>query len=325
MRRLASAGFKKDFIRAAILPEWWDESCSSDSALLPDLEIRLARFFRIPISTIQDPAASIVPPSYAGAHLRRVRDLDRDRLAPAIHAAIQIASATVRSLRAPRPPVIPPNDGVAWRDFLGIQDRAVQLEDLAGDLWGRGIPVIPVEFLPVPNFQGMACIIQDRPVIVLGQKYDDPGHVAFLIAHETGHIANLDCSPGCLVVDEDYDVLDDADIEQKADRFGVAALAGRNQIPTISASDFRGIAQEAFGFEQSLGVDAGFLIWSWARETRDFKSATMAIKALYRASGARRLLREHFDRHVDLDGANESDRAILRCVFGDPEANEAAD
>ena len=45
----------------------------------------------------------------------------------------------------------------------------------------------------------------------------------------------------------------------------------------------------------------------------------MAAKALYLEVGARRLLRQHFDRHVGLDTASESDRALLRCVYGDPE------
>ena len=39
MRRLASAGFKRDFARVAILPEWWDENSAQDPDVLPEAEI----------------------------------------------------------------------------------------------------------------------------------------------------------------------------------------------------------------------------------------------------------------------------------------------
>jgi hypothetical protein len=45
----------------------------------------------------------------------------------------------------------------------------------------------------------------------------------------------------------------------------------------------------------------------------------MAVNALYRGSGARRQLRQQLERHVDLDAANETDRALLRCVHGEAE------
>ena len=50
----------------------------------------------------------------------------------------------------------------------------------------------------------------------------------------------------------------------------------------------------------------------------------MAVKALYRGSGARQQLRQLFDRHIDLEAATESDRALLRCVYGEPERDETA-
>jgi len=326
MRRLARAGFKGDFIRTAILPDWWNETCDGDPTLLADFEIRVARFFHLPLLRVKDPGASLALLPIAGAQLRRIRELDRDRLSPAIHAAIQIASATVRSLRQPDLPADPPPaSGIAWRRLLSPAGRAIKLDHLLADLWARGIPVVPAEHLPVPNFQGLACIVGNRPVIMLGQKYDEPGRVAFLVVHETGHISNGDCSSGQIIVDAEDEVQDDADIEQRADRYGLEVLTGCYPPPVLRSTDFKGLAGEAITAEREQGIDAGVLISSWARASGDFKSATMAIKALYRSSGAHLLLRRHFDLHVDLEGASESDRALLRCVFQDPSNDEAAD
>lgn len=171
----------------------------------------------------------------------------------------------------------------------------------------------------------MACVIGDRPVILLGQKYDEPGRVAFLVAHETAHIINEDCSVDCLIVDEDEDLYDDDMSEQRADRYGRAVLVGDDRVPMLSGADFQSIANDAFRYQERLGMDSGYLIWNWAKESKNYQIATMATKALYRATGARMLLRQHFDSHVDIEAANEVDRTILRCVFGDPTLYEDTD
>jgi len=325
MRRLSRAGFKKDFVRSALLPDWWDITCEDSPDLLPDVEIRVARFLGLPVSTIRDPAAELASPFYAGAQLRRVRDLDRDRLAPAIHSAMQIAAAVVRNLRAPVPsPSIPPADGLMWRTQIQHASTAITLDDLVSDLWKRGIPIVAIDVLPAPSFQGLACVVDGRPVVLLGHKHDEPGRVAFFAAHEMGHIASGDCTPDHPVVDEREEVADDAAMELRADKYATLALVGRHTVPKVDAQNARDLAIHASQVERSTGVDAGAVIFAWARLTGNYAKASMAVKALYRGSGARRLLRQHFDRHVDLDSATESDRALLRCVSGDPERDATA-
>jgi len=325
MNRLSRAGFKKDFVRWAMLPDWWDESCEQDPALLPDVEFRVARFLGAQVSAVRDPACALAPPAYPGAQLRRVRDVNRDRLAPAIHTAIQVASAVVRSLRATVSAVAtPPADGLVWRQQIRRGGTAIKLSDVLDDLWQRGIPVVALDLLPVPSFQGLACIVEGRPVILLGHKHDEPGRVAFFIAHEVGHITGGDCTEAHPVVDEDEEVADDGDIERRADQYASRVLVGEDTVPDMDADNYREVATKAAGLERSMNVDAGAVIFAWARRTGDYARASMAVKALYLASGARRLLRKHFDCHVDLDSATESDRALLHCVFGDPERDATA-
>jgi Zn-dependent peptidase ImmA (M78 family) len=156
-------------------------------------------------------------------------------------------------------------------------------------------------------------------VILLGHKNDEPGRVAFLVGHEAGHIAAGDCSADQPVVDEEEEVLDDADIEQRADRFATRTLIGGDSVPKLDGADFKQLARDASRLERESGADASFLIFAWASRTRDYATASMAVRALYRASGARRRLRQYFDRYVDLDAATDSDRALLRCVYGEPE------
>jgi Zn-dependent peptidase ImmA (M78 family) len=293
--------------------------------MLPDLELRIARFLGVPISSVRNPDTNLAPPLNAGAQLRRVRDLDRDRLAPAIHSALQIGAAVVRNLKPDvSPPAILPEDGIEWRNEIERSHPAVGLDDLLRDLWGRGIPVVAIEQLPAPSFQGIACIIDDRPVIMLGHKHDEPGRVAFLVAHEAGHISAGDCAQDQPVVDEEEEIADDSDMERRADRYATRVVVGADHVPQIDGTNFRELATRAAEIEESSGADASAVIFAWASGSGDYASATMAVKALYRGSGARHLIRQHFERYVDLDGAAESYRGLLGCVAGGSDRDDTA-
>jgi len=325
-RRLSRAGFDRRFLRSAILPDWWDAECAADLELLPEIELRVARFLGHSVSLVRNPEEELPAPKYRDAQLRRVRDVGRDRLAPAIHAALQIGGAVVRSLRNDKPTDAElPVDALEWRRELRTSDGAVTLDHILSDLWRRGIPVVPLEVLPTPSFQGLAGIVEGHPVILLGHRHDEPGRVAFFVAHEAAHIALGDCSPDRPVVDEEDLIVDETAIEQAADRYATRVLVGRDSPPPLEGEDYKELARHAVALEAETGADASIILSAWAAETGDYPTATMAMKALYRGSGARDKLREYFDRHVDLESATETDRDLLRCVYGEPEFDEAAD
>jgi len=221
-RRLREAGFEREFVRRAILPDWWDQSCRSEPDLLPEIEIRVGRFLGVPMSVVTDPESMLAAPGYPKARLRCVRDVDRDRLTPAIHAATGIAGAVVRNLNESVPaPAPPPPNGLAWRQELPDLGGSVDLDTILKDLWARGIPVVPTQLLPAPSFQGLAAVVEDRPVVVLGHRHDEPGRAAFRISHEAGHIARGDCMPGAPVVDKDEEIVSDDEMERFADRYAM--------------------------------------------------------------------------------------------------------
>ena len=319
LRRLSKAGFPKDFVRRAILPDWWDDECAGDPSLVQDIEIRVARFLGLSMSTVGDRRAALDPPRYPDAQLRRIRDTDRARLAPAMHAAMRIAAAVVRNLHDTVPaPRTPPRDGLEWRDQITSIRGAPPLTAVAGRLWKLGIPIVPLDLLPAPGFQGMSCLVEDRPVILLGHKHDEPGRVAFVIAHEAGHVAAGDCAAGRPIVDEETGITDDAEMERRADRYATRVLMGNVEVPRVddTVTDFKDLARRAIDIERETGADAGSVIFSWAHRTGDYATAARAVKALYRGVGARRELRKLLNQYVDFAGAAETDRSLLLCAHG---------
>ena len=103
-------------------------------------------------------------------------------------------------------------------------------------------------------------------MVVLGHRHDEPGRVAFRIAHEAGHIAKGDCTPDAPVVDEDEEILQDDEMEELADEYAVRALMGEATIPEPgprALGNFRDLANRAAKVAEETGVDAGSIIFSW--------------------------------------------------------------
>jgi Zn-dependent peptidase ImmA (M78 family) len=322
MRRLAAAGFKREIAREVVLPDWWDDSCASDPSLLPEIELRVARFVDAPLSLVRAADQPLSAPDYPGAQLRRVRDIHRDRLGPAIHLGLRVAEAAIRSWRGALPSLrVPPADPNLWREEMPRSSTVVRLPDVLADLWARGIPVIHIALMPSPSYQGMVCIVEGRPVVVLAHDFDEPARLAFVIAHEVAHVVHGDCEPGHPVVDEEDINPDDHDAEKRADMYSVRVLAGAAPIPRLEEADPKALARRADEIEQEHGVDAALVVRSWGKRTGEHAKATLAVAALYGMKGGKRAIREAFDRHIDLDGATETDRALLRCLHGEPQGH----
>ena len=327
MRRLSRAGFNRQLVATALLPDWWEQEHSSDQTVLPEIEVRVSRFLGIPISTVRDPTQPLYVPPYSGAQLRRVRDINRDRLGPAIHTAAQVGAAVVRNLRTHTTFTTLPGEAREFRQLLDVHGGTpIQLESILNELWTRGVPVIQLDTLPSPKFQGLAIFVEGHPVICLGHRHDEPGRVTFIVSHEVAHIATGDCSPTTPILHEIDGGYDDSEMEQAADQFAVRVLLGNCDTALQAEDDIdaKRLAQEAFDMELKTGAEASAIIYSWAARTLDYSKASMAVRALYRSSGALRLVRTLFEEYVDLEDAPESDREILRCVYSGTDASTVA-
>lgn len=320
LNRLSRGGFKRDFVRSAILPDWWDDSLQSDARLLPDIELRVARFLGLPLAEVRNPAHPLMAQAAHSTVLRKTQSTKVESLHPAIHTARRVAEAVLRNMQDKPAGSIPsaPED---WRRELVTGTKPVTLEVMLRDLWGRGIPVIPLEHLPSPTFQGMACLIGGRPVIVIGQKHDVPSRIAFFVAHEAGHLAAGDCANGQTIVDESETGADSSEMEKQADRFASRVVLGGTDPARLSGADHRDLALNAYTLQQQTGADAGALIFHWARRNgNNFATATLAAKALYQDKGAWKAMARFMARNVNTEDASETDLALLSLVTGDAAA-----
>jgi hypothetical protein len=126
--RLASLGFDRTFLRAAILPEWWEDSLAevpANRALAEDL---FARGLGLRVSDLSQPSVDLQLPSLNRVKFKRYKNHVDERVAPAIliaqHAARIVVGAT--SL----PPFELSFDAASVRQEIVRHNRYVDLPSL---------------------------------------------------------------------------------------------------------------------------------------------------------------------------------------------------
>jgi hypothetical protein len=115
--------------------------------------------------------------------------------------------------------------------------------------------------------------------------------------------------------------MDNSLMERRADQYANHLLIGSDNVPDISGPTFKDLARQAKEIETRNGADASRVILEWARRNQAYDRATLALRALYRTTGARRKLRQLFELHVDIESATDTDHSLLRCVYGESESD----
>ena len=330
MRRLRQAGFGSEFVSAAMLPDWWDQSCLNQPELLPEIEIRVGRFLAVPLSTVSDPESTLEPLGYPEARLRCVRDIGRDRLAPAIHAAMRIrrrrgaqpegAGAGARAPPFRRTRVAPGDPGFRRQLSLGTPSSKT---------CGReGFPL----------FQPTCCrrlVSKDWP------RWSRTGPSSSWVTGMTNRAASLSASLMRLPTSQRETARPTLPWSMRMRRF-CRTTKWRNSQTSMRSE--RSSAKPRFlrrapallatsgtwplRPQRRRGKQASTRDRSSSRGPRamgDYATATRATKALYLATGATRILRRYFKRFVDVEGASPSDQELMRVIVpGSPLSADAS-
>jgi hypothetical protein len=317
-RRLVEVGFDRSFIKATMLPSWWDKSCEDDDDLLAEVEFTVARFLHSSLEAVQDPALPLKAPQYSGACLRLTASVAPSSVAAAMHAAAEVAAAVVRNLRESVPAYRPLPSAEGLRNEILRSHSVPDLARVVERLWAYGVPVVHLSLVPKPKFQGMALLVDGRPVVVLAYNADQPAKLLFHAAHEAGHIALGHVRENEPVFDatEDGEAREPREIQ--ADEYALVLCSGlptgiRVQ-PRVRTAHALAAAASVVGTQRK--VDPGHLVLSWPRRKSDHGVATAALVNLRLQTGAKALLGKHLAERVAIETASETDRALLRTVTG---------
>lgn len=160
-------------------------------------------------------------------------------------------------IQATRAPYSAPPDASAIRNAVLESEPFVSLGSLLSLCWGIGVPVVYQGVFPLTakRMDAMTVSVADRPVILLARRTSFPAFLAFVIAHELGHIA-----------------LGHVGRDQTLADFSSAALFGEDEPGYFPRDDGEEAAANSFAFELLTG-DPSFSVRA---DRHEFNGAQVA-------------------------------------------------
>lgn len=190
----------------------------------------------------------------------------------------------------------------------------VSLEGLIKTCWESGIPVVPMHNLPVGvrKMDGAVISTSKRPVIIISKKRSSRAWLAFILAHEVGHIACGHLNKGGSIIDVSlqeqatFEAESSVDKqEREADRYALDLLGGRaadlvvSTWPSwISPVEIAVRAREA---RRELHVETGHLILRYAFQSKRWPQCMSAMNFLSEDTNADALMLSALTDNLDLD------------------------
>lgn len=277
------------------VPEWWDDEAATVEGGLLELQIVLARRLNVAFESLH---AAAPKPEFRAAtrRFKTVHPEGSTQLAAAAgvgHGLAHVLAGACKT-EAQQGRLSP----TELRARILEKFPAVTLEGLCQWLWEHGVPVVHILNWPhqLRRPDAMCVRIGERPVVLVVRREIAPARLAYLVAHETGHImsGHLGADNNAVLVDDTLPVdgqgfAKDED-EKVADAYAMELLGGdalRVACRDIGKqSEEVKLAAAALKAGRGTGLDAGQVILGWARLTEDWKLAGMAMRYLMTAQAA---------------------------------------
>lgn len=303
-------------MRSYVLPDWWDDEMASNVSDLALAETYIAKQLGFSTAELRQPGTPLSPPPITEIRFKRYKNqIDEKVLASAI-VAWRAAQIVVQALAVQVPPFPGPFSAREIRESILRHSESVDLDSLLRFCWNSGIIVLQLAHRPPQSkgFDGLAAVVDDRPVIALASGRDSPAWLAFHVAHELGHIMLRHVhSQGSPLIDKSLASASGQDVhEEEADRFALEVLAGRTEprIRNLGATASR-LAVIAAVSAPRIGVDPGVYALLYAKSNNRWGVAQNALKELDLDSGGQARVAALLEEYVDSSQLSEADEQFL--------------
>lgn len=315
--RLKAHGLDRSYVRAAILPDWWDDSLFEDASNRLTAHMSLARFLGVRVQQVADPSATLAP-TLPNVRLKRGRNMVVPEVTGSITAALHIARIAADLVKG-MPAFTGPQPAAEIRAKLLARRgyRWPELQNILDYCWEVGIAVIHMTRLPAGarKIAGLATFVSDRPVIVLCSGQESPAWLAFHLAHELGHIMRGHVRAGGeTLVDVSLDAADEEGLETEADRYAIELLTGAPSLVISAASSLNAhaLAKAAHDYGSNHGINPSSVALIYGYSQRRLNVAQAALRLMNEQTGASLILAEAFRRHVHLEEVSDVAARALR-------------
>ena len=280
-RELRQAGIANAAINA-VWPEWWSAEAKDSLSATTELTYTVARRLGLSPRALFDGS-----PQFLWHDSTKFKNLgtttDKEQ---AILASFGTAVGRC-ALGATRPGVTPLTDAESVRDAILREARFVNLPQLLTFCWQAGIPVIQLRVFPLPQkrMQAMTVKVNERHAILLGYESEYYARMAYILAHEIGHIllGHLEHSDSLLDMDDPLTAGDLDAEEVDADRAAFILLTGRANpevLANMQSYSARQLAHAANAQADQERMEPGILALCLGHATGKWQQTFGALKII---------------------------------------------
>jgi Zn-dependent peptidase ImmA (M78 family) len=318
LERLEEKGLQSKYVRDRALPAWWDAELEHDPTVVAEAAGYIAKRLGLDIASVFSPEAEIAFKGQAQTKFKKRQDTDQESLAVAQGLASRVAELVSYAVMPSYQEI--QEDAAKLRQRILARGGWVNLDSLLDLCWAHGIPV--VHFLPPPGtkkIDGMVANFNGRPVIVICCARKAAAWLAFILAHELGHIL------AGHIQDQFYVDESIAQEEQDPEELEANAIAATLLLGNPSNYAWRKrlypnvLVTTARRFSQRDNVDPGIVClnygWKW-RNNSDWGIAGKALKAFEPVQKAPDTINQRLIPNLDRERLDRDSQEYLRLVTG---------
>ena len=279
---MKETGYNSDYFKA-VWPRWWSEESSSDPTAQAELRFSIARRLGLsPRSLLAHKVEFIWDDKVQFKGLRINSEFENKAL---VALGRSIARLLIRGVNHDSGSHIFDLSSMDIRKLILDEQQCVNLENLLALYWSLSIPVIQTNLLPLGT-KGMDAMVvteSGRFVVILARQSTTSASLAYILAHELGHIKcrHLEEIPIYVDVDTHKDL---DEIEREANCFALELLTGNREIEFDentypNNADTLAKAVRKVGYEER--IEPGTLALCYGYYTGRWAIATSAVKLLY--------------------------------------------
>lgn len=308
--RLSKVGVKSKFLDRVVLPEWWEDSLAESEGGFREGVGYIAAHLGFNLSTLVDGTRPLAFSETKRVKYKKAKDVTDDAVCLATHYALGVARAIAGGLTdAPAAADVP--DPKEWRNsLLAISDKPwICLRHIVDTTWKLGIPIIHLRNIPegVKKPDALTTMVGNRPVVVIFNVRKSPSWIAFILAHELGHIHRKHVKPGQTLVDEKIDKQAEEKEEKEANDFASLLLTGHTDLGLHSSSwmSKQQLALAAQDFGSNYRVAPGVAALNFGFTTQNWALANGAVTILEQEDDAGACMRKALEVHLNPDDFSE--------------------
>lgn len=318
--RLAAAGVKPKFLNKVVLPSWWEDSIAATAGGLREGASYICAHLGYSLSSLLDEKQPLAFAHTGAVKYKKAKGVSDEDVSLATHYALGVARAVAAAMTdLPATGAVPSPE--EWRKtLLALSDKPwVCLRYILKAAWELGIPVIHLKNLPegAKKPDALTTMVGDRPVIVVLNARKSPSWIAFIVAHELGHIHEKHLKPGQTLVDEKIDIEAGEKDEMEANDFAVRLLTGFGDLGLNSTRSMGmpQLASAAKTFGMSYRIAPGVAALNYGFTTGRWSVANGAVSLLEKDDDAAVYLKQAMEAHLDLDAlSDDSQEWITRAT-----------